>query len=479
MKKRIIGLALIACMLFSMLVVFTGCGQEKSPFDPDHPITITIWHYYTNEQEKAFNAQVEEFNNTRGKELGIIVRASSEGNVGNLEDSVISAAKQEVGAKDIPNIFAAYSDTAYKIDQMGLVADIGEYFTEEEKAEYIDGYLKEGDLDGNGSLKIFPIAKATEIFVLNLTDWQKFADATGAQLDDLNTIEGLTETAAEYYEWSNGKALFGRDAMANYLLIGAKQLGVDIISVDENGKASLNFPKETLRKLWDNYYIPYIKGHFSSSGKYRSDDVQIGNIVGFVGSSTSESFFPSHVLLDDDMSYPIEHVVLEAPKFADGLDYAIQQGAGLVVTQRPNDESSKIEVMASVEFLKWFTESTQNIKFSDSSDYLPVKKAANDIEVIKTVLGEDFKSSAALEISLNTVNSNELYTPPATEHGAEARSVLENCMSDKAKADRAAIEQKIKDGMSYDDAVAEYTTDANFEAWYNETKTALEGYFTD
>lgn len=38
-------------------------------------------------------------------------------------------------------------------------------------------------------IKIFLTAKATEILMLNKTDWDKFAAATGARLEDLKTWE--------------------------------------------------------------------------------------------------------------------------------------------------------------------------------------------------------------------------------------------------------------------------------------------------
>ncbi len=71
---------------------------------------------------------------------------------------------------------------------------------------------------------------------LNDTDWQAFSQATGTTYDDLATVEGLTAAAEKYYNWTDaqteapddGRALFGRDAMANYLLIGAKELGCTI-----------------------------------------------------------------------------------------------------------------------------------------------------------------------------------------------------------------------------------------------------------
>lgn len=473
MKKTTV---LLLC--FALMVgMLAGCGQKKKEAEP---VTVTVWNYYTGTQLEAFNALVDAFNQTRGKELGITVEASSEGSVKDLESNVLAAARKDVGAKEVPNIFAAYSDTAHTIDQMGLVADISEYFTPEEKAEYIDSYLLEGDLDSNGSIKIFPIAKATEIFMLNATDWQKFADATGAQLENLATMEGVVSTAEAYYHWTDsltdtpddGKAFFGRDAMANYILVGAKQLGVEIISRNEDGEPVLNFPKDVVRKLWDHYYVPFIKGYFSAIGRFRTDDVKTGNLIGFVGSSSSAAFFPKEVIMSDEQSYPIEHIVLTAPRFAGGESYAIQQGAGMVVTKGEENV-----VRACVEFLKWFTDTQYNIGFSLASSYMPVKKEANDMDMIRKHVTDEGSLTEALETSIETIQTNTMYTPVATANGAKVRSILEYAMSDQAVADLAQIEERVAQGESREEAIAQYETDAYFDTWYEATKAKLEAEF--
>ena len=73
--------------------------------------------------------------------------------------------------------------------------------------------------------------------MINATDWQTFADATGSSLDELSTLEGVTEVAKRYYEWTDsltpdisddGKAFYGRDSMSNYFVIGMKQMGVEL-----------------------------------------------------------------------------------------------------------------------------------------------------------------------------------------------------------------------------------------------------------
>ncbi len=474
MKKAIKML----CLLLALLLL-AGCAPKEQPL-MCKPVTFTGCTYYSGAQLEAFLALAEVFNLTRGKELGITVIASSEGSVNDLETNVIAAAQKEVGAKEVPNIFAAYSDTAYTIDQMGLVADIGPYFTAEEKAEYIDSYLLEGDLDGNGSIKIFPIAKATEIFLLNRTDWEKFATATGATLEDLATLEGVVRTAEAYYQWTDsltetpddGKAFFGRDAVANYLQVGSMQLGSEMITRDESGKPMLNFPEDVLRKLWDHYYVPYIKGHFSAVGRFRSDDVKTGNLIGFVGSSASASFFPKEVILSDEESYPIEALVLKAPQFEGGKPYAAQQGAGMVVTKSDGDQ-----VQASVAFLKCFTDKERNIGFSLASAYMPVKKDANDMQVINQYATSQGTNTASLETSIETVRTSTLYTSIATQNGAKVRSILEYAMSDKAAADWAAIQELVAQGVPRDEAVARFNTDENFRQWYEETKQRLEAEF--
>lgn len=474
MKRRIMEALLLSGVLGCMI----GCGKlpMTGGLSTEHdPVKIVVWNYYTGAQLEEFNKLVDEFNTSEGEKQGIHVDAMSQGSIADLKAGVNAAANKEVGADRLPNICASYTDTAYQLDNMGLLEDIGQYVTEDEKAEYIDSYLKEGDLSGNGELKIFPVAKATEIFMLNRTDWDKFAEATGAELSELSTIEGVTKIAGQYYEWTDGqteaeddgKAFFGRDAIANYMFIGARQLGHDIISRTEDGSYSIDFPEDVAQKLWDNYYVPFVHGYFSAMGKFRSDDVKTGNAICFVGSSSSASFFPKEVILSDTEKYPIEVSVLKTPQFAQGEDYAVQQGAGMAILK-----ASEEEVKASVEFLKWFTRKENNIRFSMSSGYLPVKKDANKMEEVESVEEMNADVAAALEVALDTVNTSNLYTNVGGD--TSIRNILETALSDKAAADSESIHQKMAEGMSREEAVAVYDTDENFKTWYKALYSELE-----
>ncbi len=473
-KKKTI----LLCAVCALGLLLCACG-DKSPLDPKNPTKITVWTYYNGDQLSAFDGMVEEFNQTVGAQKGIIVKSVSQGSVNDLETNVLAAVQGEVGADEVPNIFMAYADTAYAVDQLGQVVDLKDYLSDEEKNAYIDSYLKEGDFAGTGEIKIFPTAKSLELLVINKTDWDAFAAATGASYDDMADMEGLTATAARYFEWTDsltpdvpddGKALFGRDAMANYMLIGSMQLGQEIFQVTD-GKMTLNFDKAVAKKLWDNYYIPFIKGHFAATGRFRSDDIKTGNIIAYVGSSSGTSFFPDAVNISDSESYPIEMDVLPCPKFAGG-DYAVQQGAGMVVTK-----GEEAEIYASVEFLKWFTTDERNIKFSVGSGYLPVTKTANDMNAILgsgAQIEDDMKK--VLTAGVDMVNGNELYTTKAFENGGKARNVLEYALSDKATADREIVLEKMAQGLRLEESVAEFELDDNFDAWYEETLHRLEEF---
>ena len=140
-KKKALLSVLCAAIL---ILTVAGCGS-KTPLDPKNPTSITVWTYYNGDQLSAFDSLVEEFNETVGAEEGIIVKSVSQGSVNDLEANVLAAVQGEVGADEVPNIFMAYADTAYTIDQMGQVMDLKDYLTEEEKSAYIDSYIRDQD----------------------------------------------------------------------------------------------------------------------------------------------------------------------------------------------------------------------------------------------------------------------------------------------------------------------------------------------
>ena len=478
MKKQIKSLLCGLCAA-ALALGCAGCGGSAGPEVPAKVTDIMVWTYYNGDQLESFTSLVEQFNETVGAQKGIKVSTESQGSVNDLETSVMDSAEGKVGAAAMPNIFSAYADTAYALDQMGMVVDLAPYLTEEEMAQFVEGYLSEGDFGEDDSIKIFPVAKSTELLFLNDTDWQAFADAADVRYEDLATMEGLTAAAEKYYNWTDaqtaapddGKALFGRDAMANYMLLGAQQLGDTIFAV-KDGRMTVNFERDVARRLWDNYYVPFVRGWFAATGRFRSDDIKTGNVLAYVGSSSSATFFPARVTNDANESHEISLKTLPAPQFEGGEAVAVQQGAGMVVTAAKEEE-----VKASVEFLKWFVRAENNIAFSVGSGYLPVTRKANDMqEILASGLTLDDNMQQTLAVAVDTVNGNRLYTPHAFAGSNSARKVLEYGLSDLAAADRETVVQRIAEGQSAAEAEAEFLTDEYFEAWYQDICAKLAQY---
>ncbi len=476
------------CLGLSLLLAASslcGCSEKESSdqlLDPKNPVTVTVWHYYNGVQQTTFDEMVNDFNDTVGHKKGVVVEAYSKSSINELADSVIASVNKESGAETPPSIFAAYAETTYKLDKMGAIADLNQYITDKEKDEYIKEYINEG-IFSDGSMKIFPTAKSTEVMMINKTDWDKFSSAENVSESDLSTMEGIAETAEKYYEYTDaltpdipndGKAFFGRDSVANYMYIGAKQLGCEYFEIDKDGNASVTIKKDVLKKLWENYYVPYVKGYYTAQSRYRSDDAKIGSLIALICSTSGAAYFPSEVTIDNDYTYPIENKVFEVPCFADSEKYYVQQGAGMSVIK-----SDKKTEYASMLFLKWFTEEERNIEFSISSGYLPVKESANDYNKVSEVNSKleapmDDTMLNTIKTAIGEIDSKSLYTSTPFDKSTEARDYIGNTMQNTAADDYAAAWKRISAGEDRDSVLNEYVSDEAFDKWYESFIDGLE-----
>lgn len=466
-------------ILLAGTFALTACGKAEAP--DDRPVHITMWNYYNGAQKDQFDELVQEFNDTLGVEQKIIVETVSKGSVSELQDNVYDSMDGKTGSTPLPDLCSSYADTAYDLYQKGLIVDFRPFLTDEEYDSYISGYAAEGDFGGNSSMMIFPVAKSSEVLTINMTEWEPFAEETEAVLSQLSTWEGLAETAKAYYEWTDakteepndGQAFFGRDSFANYMLIGSHQLGHDIYA-GENGSMKLDADKATMRRLWDNYYVPYISGYYLEEGKFRSDDLKTGRIISYVGSTSGAAYTPEQVVYDDGKTEEIVCGMQPLPNFEGTDACAVQQGAGVVMFA--SDEKTE---QAAVTFLKWLTEGTQNIRFSAASGYLPVKKAASNMDEIRAYFKNegkelDPKLETMLDTAIPQVQEYSLHTVKPFAHANDARKIIDSTMPAVAVENRAHVQELLAEGVSLEDAVAQYNTDEIFEQWYNDTESQLE-----
>lgn len=469
MKLKIKAI-LLAVVLAFCFVPF-GCGANNDPL-----IQLTLWHYYKDAQKNAFEKFVKEFNETEGLKQNISVAAHSKGDLNALTEEVMKSANGLVGADKMPDMFTAYSDTAFAIDKLGKVAELDSYFTKAELDEYISSYIEEGRFGANKKLKIFPFAKSTEVIMLNKTHYDEFKAENPSVTDDkIATVEGLIDMAKIYYEWTDamtpavpndGKAFFGRDSFDNYMVVGIRQLGKEIFT-SENTAENFSKCKNEIKKLWDCYYVPYISGYFFNGNKFGTADIGFGDIIATQSSSSAATFFPVEMTLDSGEKKKIDVQVLPPAYFAGSEKVAVQQGAGMVVAKTDSAKES-----AAIKFLKWITEKERSIEFAAYASYMPVKKDAGKEDILKVFekISPDKKEIiketvlAAVDVTKNFT----IYNNSVIENGNEARNVFkfESSILTKARADRLIVEEKLKNGQSLDAAVESVNTQENFEIWY-------------
>ena len=303
-------------------------------------------------------------------------------------------------------------------------------------------------------------------------------------MESIQTQEDLTAAAKSYYEYTDsltpdvledGKALYGKDSMANYIYLGCKQLGHEMFTV-KDGQMTEDLDKETFRTLWDNYYVPYINGYFGAYAKFRSEDAKTGKILALTSSTSSMGYLPNQVTLEDDSTHDIELYISEALPFANAVNQAVvQQGASFCLLK-----STEAQQQGAVEFLKWFTESERNMDFSLMSGYSPVTLEDNTEEAITKAYNGDTTTGSgqivldSLKLSADAFANKEPYATKPFEGGKDVRSYLDKAMGDKAAADREAVVEAIASGMTREEAVAAFDTDEAFDAWFEEVSSQVK-----
>lgn len=194
--------------------------------------------------------------------------------------------------------------------------------------------------------------------------------------------------------------------------------------------------------------------------------MKTGDVLAYTGSSSSATYFPNQVISDDSVRN-IDYEVLPAPVMEGGDNVSVQQGAGMAVTKTDDEHE-----YAACQFMKWFTAKENNLRFVSESGYLPVRKDANTMEALDQVVKDNNlqispKTYDCLKTILENFDSHTFYASKSFDGAYAARKVLEYNLSDKAKADKQAVEQAVAAGASRDDALAPYLADSAFDEWYD------------
>ena len=281
-----------------------------------------------------------------------------------------------------------------------ILVDYNEYFSEQEKSAFIPEFMEEGVIDGKQL--ILPLAKSTEVMFINKTVFDRFTAATGVELSDLQTWEGLYQAAETYEEWSGGKSFFAHDYHFNYFQVGTESLGEDFFQGDQ-----LSFGPMT-EKVWEPYAKAAISGGVWLQEGYATEPLRTGDAIVSVASSASVLYYSDTVTYPDNTSEQVEIIAMPCPVFADGESLVMQRGAGVCLV-RSTPEKEK----AAITFLKWITEAERNTEFVTKAGYMPVTKEGVTTYLEPAIGGLTDPMYQSLYCAfLDTYDSYRFYTAP-------------------------------------------------------------------
>ena len=418
----------MAALLVGMaLLCFAGCSD---PQKEETPTTITVWHVYGGQADSPLNDLIDQFNQTVGKEQRINVQVTSVSNTNTIHELVLSAANEEPGASELPDLFVSYPKTVMALPDDSILVDYRDYFTEEELSAFLPAFLEEGTV--HDRLVVLPVAKSTEIMFINQTIFDRFSQATGVKIEDLDTWEGLFQAAETYAAWTDAqtpdipgdaKSMFVHDYYFNYFQVGVESLGEDYFRGDE-----LAFGP-AFEKAWEPLAQAALQGGVWLKGGYATASLRTGDSIVSVASSASILYYSDVVTYPDNTSEEITIVSRPCPVFEEGEKLVMQRGAGFC-TVRSTPEREQ----AAVTFLKWLTEPEHNVEFVTRTGYMPVTRKAFEQVLPKAIEGlESAKYTSLYQAYLDTQANYEFYVPPQLETYLS----LETTMEDQVRAQLA------------------------------------------
>ncbi len=469
MHRILKGFLIIAISL--QITGLDACHQSSlSDLSPEEPVSIQFWHYYGEEKEERLNQMVDSFNTSVGADKLISVKMKRVGNIDELSHTILTLAGSGQ-TEALPDLFSTYPDMASELAASSRLVDLSMLMSESDLSVFPEACIGDGKIGGQ-QLYMLPLARASEVVALNLNIWDAFAKDTSRFHDPaeaFSTWESLSAAAHAYQRWSDGKALFGFDSLANFMIIGNRQLGIDLFE-NYQGSGRINLDREAMYQLWSIYYKNTVEGGFGMYGRFRSEDLADGALAAAAISTSAGSYLPETFIDFEGKEQKASFRILPYPVFEQGEAVSVRQGAGLAVMKSESDR----EIAAAV-LLQWLTRPEQNISFAIESGYLPVTKPALESHQLQSKLQTEAELSPderykmmCLNTFLDQLNSHRSYAPDAFPGSFRIRGMVSHSLRQFSEQARENYVSDLEVGFRPDELFGKYNNDAVFEKWYSQ-----------
>lgn len=438
--KKTFTLLLALTLLF---VTLTGCGSQ-SELSADDPVSLTVWHVYGSQTSSPLNDVIDEFNNTTGKETGVLVKVEMVTDSSDIDAALSASLNNEPGAQELPNLFVAYPRIAESFKD-GALLDFSEYLSEDELSAYRDDFLKEGYF--GDKLLMLPIAKSSELIFVNKTIFDRFSADTGVGIDCFSSVESLMSACNKYYDWSDGKTMFQINDFYHYFLANMTAVDEDFI-VD--GK--INAESDAFAKAFAPVAEAGIYGGLCVGDGYASDRWKTGEVIGSAGSTAGILYLRDHVTYEDNSTEDIETLVLPYACLDGSTPTVVHRGGGLFAVKSDDERENK----AAAVFAKWISEKQHNLDFVSKAGYLPVTNDAFEslFDNIDSVENEKYRMlySAVMD---QYANGYSFCSLPIYEGSADAQKNFETLIKSTLTDAHSEFERRISSGENEADVMKE------------------------
>ncbi len=418
--KKLLSLILVLAM---MLTSLSFAMADEVPEYDGSPVTIKFYHTMGSNLTAVLDQYIPVFNEIYPN---ITIEYTSVGGYDDVRDQI----SKEITVGNQPHIAYCYPDHVALYNLARAVQPLDAYIdhptmglTEEQKADFIEGYYNEGKQFGDGKMYTLPMSKSTEVLYYNKT----FFDANNIAVP--TTWDELEATFEQIVAVDPLSIPLGYDSEANWFITMCEQMKTPYTSATKpnflfDDPANHAFVKRFASWFQNGYATTQsIFGSYTSGLFVSTDEIKSYMSIGSSAGATHQR--PAK---DADGTYPFEVGITTVPQYDAENKKVISQGPSLCIFKKANPQ----EVAASWLFVKFLTTSVEfQAEFSMASGYVPVIKSVAQNEVYAEFInGADGGDNiAALSAKVCLEQQDAYYTSPAFPGSSEARDQVGNIIA--------------------------------------------------
>lgn len=385
MKKRVIVNRLLTLAAVAALSAATaGCaktaaGAPQSGEEAQGPVQLTYWYSWKDKIAENNTERIQEFNDTVGKEKGIVVTAEYQGTYEELHSKLKSA----FVAGEEPDVCVMEIASIQTFAEGGIIQPIGEFMDQEDVADFYPGLMENCYV--NRTLYGIPYLRSTPVLYYNKTLFEKAGldpEQGPADWKELAEMSKKLETA--------GAAGYGfiSDVWHYEALIRCN--GGDTVNGDWT-QATFNSPQgvelaEYLKKGIGDSNFKYYSGAATAAGDVLSTDVVNQKTAMWIASTAG---LTNNMQLASDNGYEIGTAFI--PK--NTQNKVPTGGCNLVMTSRLEGRERE----AAAELIKFMTSKDSAVKNHIKTGYLPTRQSISTDERLLALYKETPQYQVALD----------------------------------------------------------------------------------